>query len=96
MLVDFFFTLRKYGVSTSLRELLDLLRALEKQVVYADLQQFYYLARIVMVKDESQFDKFDRAFAAYFEGVEAIDLFGDSIPEEWLRKEFEKHLTPED
>ena len=96
MLVDFFFTLRKYGVSTSLRELLDLLRALEKQVVYADLQQFYYLARIVMVKDESQFDKFDRAFAAYFEGVEAIDLFGDSIPEEWLRKEFEKHLTPEE
>ena len=96
MLVDFFFTLRRYGVKTSLRELLDLTRALEQQVIFADVAAFYHLARITLVKDESQFDKYDRAFASYFEGVEAIDLFGDSIDEEWLRKEFEKRLSAEE
>ena len=90
MLIQFFFTLRKYQVKTTLRELLDLLRALEKHVVYADLDGFYSLSRTIMVKDETQYDKFDRAFADYFEGVESIDLFGKDIPEEWLRKELEK------
>ena len=46
-----------------------------------------------MVKDETQYDKFDRAFAEYFEGVESVDLFGKEIPEEWLRKEIEKNLN---
>ncbi|MCV2885384.1 VWA domain-containing protein [Aestuariibacter sp. AA17] len=96
MLVDFFFTLRKHKVKSSLRELLDLLGALEKGVVFADIEAFYYLSRLTLVKDESQFDKFDRAFADYFEGVEAIDLFGKDIPDEWLRKEFEKHLSEEE
>lgn len=90
MLIQFFFTLRKYQVKTTLRELLDLLRALEKHVVYADIESFYSLARTIMVKDETQYDKFDRAFAEYFEGVESVDLFGKDIPEEWLRKEIEK------
>lgn len=96
MLIEFFFTLRKYQVKTTLRELLDLLRALEKHVVYADIEGFYSLSRTVMVKDETQYDKFDRAFAHYFEGVESIDLFGKEIPEEWLRKELEKNLSPEE
>ena len=96
MLIQFFFTLRKYQVKTTLRELLDLLRALEKHVVYADLDGFYSLSRTIMVKDETQYDKFDRAFADYFEGVESIDLFGKDIPEEWLRKELEKNLSPEE
>ena len=96
MLIQFFFTLRKYQVKTTLRELLDLLRALEKHVVYADIEAFYSLARTIMVKDETQYDKFDRAFAEYFEGVESVDLFGKDIPEEWLRKEIEKNLSPEE
>lgn len=96
MLIDFFFTLRRYKVKTTVRELLDLLRALQQQVVYADIEAFYYLARMIMVKDETQFDRFDKAFADYFEGVQEVDLFGDDIPEDWLRKELEKHLTEEE
>ena len=96
MLIQFFFTLRKYQVKTTLRELLDLLRAMEKHVVYADIEAFYSLSRTIMVKDETQYDKFDRAFANYFEGVESIDLFGKEIPEEWLRKELEKNLSAEE
>lgn len=96
MLVDFFFTLKKYGVKVSLRELLDLLAALKSHVVYADIEAFYYLARTVMVKDETQFDKYDRAFADYFDGVQSIDLFGKDIPEEWLKKQIEKTLSEEE
>lgn len=96
MLIQFFYTLRKYQVKTTLRELLDLLSALEKHVVYADIEAFYSLSRTIMVKDETQYDKFDRAFAEYFEGVESVDLFGKEIPEEWLRKEIEKNLSPEE
>ncbi|GEA10844.1 VWA domain-containing protein [Alteromonas sp. KUL49] len=96
MLIEFFFTLRKYKVKSSLRELLDLLKAMEQHVVYADTEAFYLLARTVLVKDETQFDKFDRAFAEYFKGVESIDLFGKEIPEEWLRKQIEKMLSDEE
>ena len=69
MLIDFLFKLRDYGLSVSLRELLDLLNALEKGVIFANIDDFYFLSKMIMVKDESQFDKFDRAFADYFEGV---------------------------
>ena len=96
MLIQFFFTLKKYQVKVSLRELLDLLRALERHVVYADLEGFYSLSRTILVKDETQYDKFDRAFAEYFEGVESIDLFGKDIPDEWLRKQIEKTLSEEE
>jgi len=96
MLVDFFFTLRKYELKVSVRELLDLIGALEKQVVFGDIDKFYQLARIVMIKDESQYDKFDRAFADYFQGISTIDLFDKELPEDWLRKELEKFLTDEE
>jgi uncharacterized protein with von Willebrand factor type A (vWA) domain len=96
MLVDFFFKLRAYKVSTSLSELLDLLKALELGVVFANLEDFYFLARLCMVKDESQYDNFDRAFADYFDGVQSIDLFGQDIPDEWLRKEIERHFSEEE
>jgi uncharacterized protein with von Willebrand factor type A (vWA) domain len=96
MLVDFFFKLRAYKVHTSLSELLDLLKALERGVVFANLEDFYFLARLCMVKDESQYDNFDRAFADYFEGVQSIDLFGQDIPDEWLRKEIERHFSDEE
>ena len=96
MLVDFFFKLREYQVPASLRELLDLLKAMEKGVIFANIDDFYLLSRAILVKDESQFDKFDRAFADYFEGVQSIDLFGKDIPDEWLRKEIDRHFSEEE
>ena len=96
MLINFFLTLKKYQVRTTMRELLDLLNALKHEVVFSDINAFYYLSRTVMVKDELQYDKFDRAFADYFKGIQAIDIFDQSIPNEWLRKELEKRLSPEE
>ena len=100
MLIDFFFTLKKHRVKVSLRELLDLLNALKQQVVFADIDGFYQLAKLCMVKDETQFDKFDRAFADYFEGVESVDILTklqqQQLPADWLRKEFEKQLSEQE
>lgn len=95
MLIDFFFTLRKYGLKTSITELLDLLNALKQQVIFADTEAFYQLARLCLVKDETQYDKFDRAFADYFTGVAEIDIAA-SIPPEWLVPEVLRKLTDED
>ena len=80
----------------SLRELLDLIAVLKKGVVFADVDAFYNLAKIVMVKDEIHYDKYDRAFAEYFKGIEKIDIFDKLLPEDWLRKEFEKQLSVEE
>lgn len=97
MLIDFFFELHKGKVPVSIREYLDLLGALEKHAVYADVEQFYYLARTVLVKDEKHFDKYDRAFKKYFDGLESLDdLFESLIPEDWLRKEIEKSMSKEE
>ena len=96
MLIDFFGKLREYQLPVSLRELLDLLNALEQGVVFANLDDFYYLSKLIMVKDESQFDKFDRAFADYFEGVQSLDLFGKDIPQGWLNNALERHFSEEE
>ena len=74
MLINFFFTLRKYKVPVTIRELLDLLLGLKSQLVYANLDDFYLLSRTALVKDEKNYDKFDRAFSAYFKGLD--DLHG--------------------
>jgi len=94
--IDLFVTLRKHKVPCSLRELLDLIALLKKGVVFANVEEFYHLAKIVMVKDEIHYDKFDNAFAEYFEGIQAIDIFDKILPEDWLTKEFEKNLTQEE
>ncbi len=97
MLLNLFNALRTAGVPVSLRELLDLLAALERHVVFADLDAFYYLARTTLVKDERHFDRFDRAFAGYFKGLADLDAALQAlIPEDWLRKEFERFLSAED
>ena len=97
MLIDFFLEVRRVGVPASLREFLDLLEALQKRLAFADVQEFYYLARLCLVKDERHFDKFDRAFQVYFQGIEDLDeLLETLIPDEWLRKEFEKHLSADE
>ena len=97
MLINFFYTLREFQVPVTIREFLDLLKALRSKLAFADQEQFYFLARACLVKDEKFYDKFDQAFAAYFEGIEANSesLFEQMIPDEWLRKELEKMLTKE-
>jgi uncharacterized protein with von Willebrand factor type A (vWA) domain len=97
MLINLFQTVRSSGVPCTLRELLDLLGALEKQLVYANVDDFYYLSRAILVKDEKHYDKFDKAFDIYFKGIEKLeDIFQALIPEDWLRKAFEKELDPEE
>jgi len=96
MLIDFFCKIRDYKVPCTLRELLDLLRALEQGVVFASIDDFYSLSRTVLVKDEAHFDKFDRAFADYFKGVASLELDLSEIPEDWLKKHFEKQLSAEE
>ena len=101
MLIEFFLTLRKYQLKTSIRELLDLINALKKQVIFADIDAFYFLARTILVKDETQYDRFDKAFADYFSGIQDVDVLSAlqqayQVPEDWLRKEFEKNLSPEE
>ncbi|HCU64752.1 MAG TPA: hypothetical protein DF774_03220 [Rheinheimera sp.] len=95
MLIDFFLTVRKYGVPVSITEWLDLLKALEQQLVFADMAEFYLLARLCLVKDEVHFDKFDRACAEYFEGVESLDL-ASLIPPEWLVPNLIRQLSEQD
>ena len=97
MLINYFLTLRKYKLPVTIRELVDLLRAMELRVVYANIDDFYLLSRTCLVKDEKNYDKFDRAFSAYFKGLEDLHGMLESlIPDEWLRREFEKSLTPEE
>ena len=97
MLLNLFNEMRAAKVPVSVRELLDLINALKQRVTFADMDEFYYLARAILVKDERHFDKFDRAFGAYFNGLEKLDDHLQAlIPEEWLRKEFERSLSDEE
>ena len=112
MLIDFFYTLRAAKLPVSVKEFLMLLEALQAGVVgpnsgqpgpdgeetdaACSIDDFYYLSRTVLVKDEKHYDKFDRAFAAYFKGVEMLADFTKEIPLEWLRKNLELELSPED
>ena len=100
MLIDFFYTLRAAKLPVSVKEYLSLLEALQAHVVGPDsdacsMDDFYYLSRTALVKDEKHFDKFDRAFGAYFKGVEMIADFTKEVPLEWLQKILERELTPE-
>lgn len=97
MFIGLFDTLKRAGVPVSLRELLDLHAAIERGVVFANTDEFYRLTRLIMVKDERYYDRFDKAFAAWFEGIEDLDAAIEAlIPDDWLRREFEKSLSEED
>jgi len=95
MLIDFFYTLRAAKLPVSVKEYLTLLEALKAGVIEPSLEQFYFLARTTLVKDEAQFDKFDRAFGAYFHGMELLAEKLHEVPLDWLRKQLELDLTPE-
>ena len=102
MLIDFFYTLRAAKLPVSVKEFLSLLQALQAGVIGPrseegwSLDDFYFVARTALVKDEKHFDKFDRAFSAYFRGVEMLADFSKDLPLEWLRKNLELELTPEE
>ncbi|MDE2160653.1 MAG: hypothetical protein KGJ30_17190, partial [Burkholderiales bacterium] len=96
MLIQFLYALRSAKLKVSVTEFLSLLEALEAGVIGPSVDDFYFLARTALVKDEAQYDKFDRAFAAYFKGVETIADFSRDVPLEWLRKTLELELSPED
>lgn len=98
MLVRFFETLREYRVPVTLRELLDLQQAMSAHLAFGSVDDFYLLARTVLVKDEKYYDRFDRGFEHYFKGLDSIDpdWFSKAIPEDWLRREIEKNLSPEE
>ena len=97
MLIDFFFTVRKAGVPASLKEFLTLIEAMREGVVWGSVDDFYVLSRATLVKDEAYFDRFDVAFASYFEGVQSIpDDIVTGIPAEWLAKLAERWLTEEE
>ena len=97
MLIPFFYMLREGGMKTSITELLTLLDAMKSGLAGQSVDDFYYLARASLVKDEAHLDRFDRIFAAYFKGVEdsLTDLM-QSVPDEWLRHQAELMLTDEE
>ncbi len=96
MLIDFFFSLRHAKLPVSVKEYLTMLEALKAQVISPSIDEFYYLARMTLVKDEKHFDKFDQTFGAYFKGVESLVDWKSDIPLDWLQKTLERELSPEE
>src|SRR5256885_8754199 len=97
MLVTFFTELKSAGVPVTLREYLTLMEAMEHDLAGRRVEDFYYLSRAALVKDERNLDKFDRVFGHVFKGLDLIEqALTAEIPEEWLRKISEKYLTEEE
>ncbi|MDE1995844.1 MAG: VWA domain-containing protein [Rhizobiaceae bacterium] len=102
MFIPFFLKLKEAKVPVTLREFLSLLEGMEEGIADYDVEAFYFLARTALIKDERFIDRFDQVFIEYFRGVEAIGgassdaMEPSTIPEEWLRKLIEKHLTDEE
>jgi uncharacterized protein with von Willebrand factor type A (vWA) domain len=96
MLIEFFLHLKSHKLPVSTREYLDLLAAMQARVASHSIDDFYFLSRALLVKDETHYDRYDRAFGEYFKGVQQIPGLAAEIPEEWLKLLAKKHLTPED
>lgn len=100
MFIPFFLELKAARIPVSLREYLSLLEGMDAHLVDYDVEGFYYLARAAMVKDERHIDRFDQVFGHVFKGVEAVSgeagVDVANIPEEWLRRLAEKHLSDEE
>ncbi len=95
MLIGFFFALKDARIPVSIKEFLMLLEALQNNVASTTLEDFYFLARLIMVKDEAHFDKFDKAFGLYFKGIDTLFEQHPDIPLEWLKKRLERELSEE-
>jgi hypothetical protein len=96
MLAGFFLRMKSAKLPVSIKEYLTLIEAMSKNVIEPSIDQFYYLARAALVKDESHYDKFDRVFAEFFKGVESLVGAEVDIPLEWLMKQAELNLSPEE
>ena len=97
MLVKFFYAAREAGIPATLTEFLSLLEALRARVAFLSAEDFYYLARICLVKDERHYDRFDRVFAAHFEGAEKLfESLVKDLPADWLRANAERLLSEEE
>jgi hypothetical protein len=96
MLTGFFVKLKDHKLPVSIKEWLTLLEAMQKNVISPSIDEFYYLSRTALVKDEQNFDKFDRAFGEYFQGIESIAGAEFDVPLEWLLKQAELNLSPEE
>ena len=95
MLIDFFFTLKDAKVPVSIKEFLVLLEALEKGLISLSLDDFYFLSRTILVKDEAHYDKFDQAFGKYFKGIDILFEKYPEIPLDWLQKRMQRELSDE-
>src|SRR5438046_1555245 len=96
MLSGFFVKLKDHKIPVSIKEWLTLLAAMQKDVISPSIDEFYYLSRTTLVKDEQNFDKFDRAFGEYFRGIESVAGVELDVPLEWLLKQAELNLSPEE
>lgn len=96
MLIDFFLHLRSAKLPVSIKEYLTLIEGLKRHVVGTSVDDFYYFSRAALVKDERNFDKFDRAFAQYFKGVQAIQGIDVDVPLEWLKRQLQREFTAEE
>ncbi len=96
MLSGFFLKLKDHKVPVSIKEWLTLMEAMQKGVISPSIDQFYYLSRTTLVKDEQNFDKFDRAFGEFFKGIEALAGVELDVPLEWLLKQAELNLSEEE
>jgi uncharacterized protein with von Willebrand factor type A (vWA) domain len=96
VLIDFFLHLKAQRLPVSTREFLTLLEGLQEGVCGPSIDEFYFLSRACLVKDESQYDRFDQAFGTYFKGVTEIPGLEVDLPEEWLKAMARKHLSPEE
>ena len=83
MFLEFFNVLRLHGLKISLDEWLVLIDALDRGMAENSLMEFYYLCRNVLIKSETEYDKFDQAFAEYFKGIETYDEIPEEL-KEWL------------
>jgi uncharacterized protein len=96
MLINFFFHLKTAKVPVSIKEFLMLLEGMQKKVINNSIDEFYVLARATLVKDERNFDKFDRAFGSYFKGIENIKGIDIDVPLDWLKRQFQREFTAEE
>ncbi len=96
MLIEFFLKCKNAGLPVSTKEFLILLDAMKHRVTGQSVDEFYYLSRMCLIKDETRYDKYDKVFGEYFRGIEALTELNPNIPEDWLRKALEKNLSPED
>ncbi|NDB12378.1 MAG: hypothetical protein EBX54_10765, partial [Betaproteobacteria bacterium] len=96
MLIPYFQHLRAAKLPVSIKEFLTLLEALNAQLIEPTIDAFYFLSRATLVKDERLFDKFDKAFAAYFHGIESLPAIDIELPLDWLKRQFQREFTAEE